>query len=55
MPPEHKALVPKGADKKWRFFHRIGPRPLHTQFAELNSTPVIPKGTVTRLSALETH
>jgi len=36
------AHPPMGADKKWRFFWRIGDRPKHTSFAELNATPVIP-------------
>ncbi|CAK0743882.1 hypothetical protein CVIRNUC_001504 [Coccomyxa viridis] len=40
--PEHRATVPPGADPKWRFFWRLGPRPERTQFAELNAEPVIP-------------
>lgn len=32
------------ADPKWRFMWRIGPRPSHTRFAELNAAPVVPKG-----------
>jgi len=39
---EHSAHVPMGADKKWRFFWRIGERPSSTSFPELNSQPVIP-------------
>lgn len=35
-------LCPPELDKKSRFFWRIGPRPTHTQFDELNATPVIP-------------
>lgn len=42
--PGHKATIPPGADPKWRFFWRLGPRPEHTQFAELNAEPVIPEG-----------
>lgn len=42
--PGHRATVPPGADPKWRFFWRLGPRPAHTQFAELNAAPVIPAG-----------
>ena len=42
--PEHRATVPPGADPKWRFFWRLGPRPERTQFAELNAEPVIPAG-----------
>ncbi len=42
--PGHKATVPTGADPKWRFFWRLGPRPSQTHFAELNAEPVIPQG-----------
>ena len=42
--PGHKATVPTGADPKWRFFWRLGPRPSETKFAELNAEPVIPQG-----------
>ncbi|EIE25459.1 Clavaminate synthase-like protein [Coccomyxa subellipsoidea C-169] len=42
--PGHKATVPTGADPKWRFFWRLGPRPAQTKFAELNAEPVIPQG-----------
>ena len=42
--PGHRATIPPGADPKWRFFWRLGPRPAHTQFAELNAAPVIPAG-----------
>lgn len=35
-----------GADPKWRFMARIGPRPAATQYAELNAEPVNPEGAV---------
>ena len=44
MPPEHRATVPPGADPKWRFMWRVGPRPASTQFAELNAEPGAPRG-----------
>ena len=34
--------MPTQPDAKWRFFHRMGPRPKETKFAELNSEPVSP-------------
>jgi len=43
MPKEHRAHIPTQADNKWRFFHRIGPRPSATKFKELNAPPVIPE------------
>lgn len=42
--PANRAVIPTGADPKWRFFWRLGPRPSNTQFAELNAEPVIPRG-----------
>lgn len=33
---------PPGPDCKMRFFHRLGPRPAHTKYAELNAAPVSP-------------
>jgi len=42
QPEEHRAHVPKGADPKWRFMTRIGPRPTETKFKELNAEPVLP-------------
>ncbi|KAL2652342.1 hypothetical protein R1flu_020470 [Riccia fluitans] len=36
--------VPSGADPKWRFMWRFGPRPSSTRFQELSSDPVIPEG-----------
>jgi len=40
---KNAAHKPQGPDPKWRFFWRIGERPTHTSFPELNSPPVIPK------------
>ncbi|CAH0493464.1 unnamed protein product [Peronospora farinosa] len=37
------SLCPPEADKKSRFFWRIGERPVNTKFDELNAEPVIPK------------
>ncbi|KAK2077909.1 hypothetical protein QBZ16_003777 [Prototheca wickerhamii] len=34
--------APTGPDSKWRFFWRVGARPQHTRFAELNAPPVVP-------------
>lgn len=34
---------PRGADPKWRFFWRVGPRPAATAFPELNSPQVVPE------------
>ena len=45
-----KATVPDGADPKWRFFWRLGPRPGQTQFEELNAEPVIPAGVALALA-----
>ena len=38
--------MPLGADVKWRYFWRLGPRPEHTAFPELNacSAAVVPAG-----------
>lgn len=44
MPEEHRPHTPVGADLKWRYFWRIGPRPSDTRFQELNAEPVIPEG-----------
>ncbi|KAJ7949128.1 2-oxoglutarate (2OG) and Fe(II)-dependent oxygenase superfamily protein [Quillaja saponaria] len=44
MPKEYQPHSPKGPDRKWRYFWRIGPRPSNTRFQELNSEPVIPDG-----------
>lgn len=37
--------MPTGADPKWRFFWRVGERPLpeNTRYPELNAEPVVPK------------
>jgi hypothetical protein len=32
MPEEHRPHTPVGADLKWRYFWRIGPRPSDTRF-----------------------
>lgn len=37
------SICPPEADKKSRFFWRIGDRPKETKFAELNAEPVVPK------------
>lgn len=42
LPPEHRPSLPNSADVKWRFFWRIGERPTHTRFKELNAAPVVP-------------
>ncbi|PNW74125.1 hypothetical protein CHLRE_13g586400v5 [Chlamydomonas reinhardtii] len=39
----NQATTPTGADAKWRFMWRVGPRPAHTAFPELNAEPVVPK------------
>ena len=44
QPAEHRARVPEGADPKWRYMWRIGERPAHTQYTELNAEPVVPAG-----------
>jgi len=38
----HFPTWPRGADPKWRFFWRVGPRPAETAFPELNSPQVVP-------------
>ena len=43
QPEQHRAVFPKGADPKWRFFWKLGERPKETRFAELNAAPVLPK------------
>lgn len=44
LPDDAKPLLPTGADCKWRFMWRVGPRPTPgtTQYPELNAAPVIP-------------
>lgn len=36
-------ICPPGLDPKWRYFWRIGDRPEHTNFAQLNADPVVPQ------------
>lgn len=36
-------FICNSADAKWRFMWRVGPRPAHTAFPELNAEPVVPK------------
>lgn len=43
LPEGHRASVPTGPDVKWRFMHRVGPRPAATVFEELNAEPVVPQ------------
>lgn len=42
LPPEDRPTVPTAADVKWRFFWRLGERPLDTRYKELNAEPVVP-------------
>ena len=42
LPPAVRPTWPSGADPKWRFFWRVGPRPAATAFPELNADPVVP-------------
>ena len=44
QPDASRATLPTGADAKWRFFWRLGPRPAATAYAELNAEPVVPRG-----------
>ena len=39
----HLPTWPRGADPKWRFFWRVGPRPTATAFPELNAPQVVPE------------
>eukprot|EP00271_Cylindrocystis_brebissonii_P003437 TRINITY_DN1441_c0_g1_i1.p1 TRINITY_DN1441_c0_g1~~TRINITY_DN1441_c0_g1_i1.p1 ORF type:complete len:411 (+),score=78.15 TRINITY_DN1441_c0_g1_i1:210-1442(+) len=43
QPLEHRAHVPTGADRKWRYMWRIGARAPSTKFKELNAEPVVPR------------
>lgn len=45
LEPRHApvSLCPPEADKKSRFFWRVGERPANTKFAELNADPVVPR------------
>lgn len=40
--PNNAPHMPTQPDAKWRFFHRMGPRPATTKFGELNAEPVSP-------------
>ena len=42
LPSTSQPHWPTGADPKWRFFWRLGPRPATTAFPELNAPPVVP-------------
>eukprot|EP00218_Dolichomastix_sp_CCMP3274_P008198 CAMPEP_0170132688 /NCGR_PEP_ID=MMETSP0033_2-20121228/692_1 /TAXON_ID=195969 /ORGANISM="Dolichomastix tenuilepis, Strain CCMP3274" /LENGTH=363 /DNA_ID=CAMNT_0010368105 /DNA_START=36 /DNA_END=1127 /DNA_ORIENTATION=+ len=43
MPEEHRPVMPKGPDVKWRYMCRVGPRPsAGGKFEELNAPPVVP-------------
>lgn len=44
LPAAARPAWPAGADPKWRFFWRLGPRPpaAATAFPELNAAPVVP-------------
>jgi len=42
-PPSDRPVLPRGADRKWRFFWRIGELPEKTKFPALNAPPVIPE------------
>ncbi|KAF5782654.1 putative oxoglutarate/iron-dependent dioxygenase, isopenicillin N synthase [Helianthus annuus] len=44
LPKEHQPLIPTGADLKWRYMWRIGPRPSVTRFQDLNSDHIVPEG-----------
>ena len=44
LPEGHRPTTPSGPDPKWRFFWRIGERPMDGKFAELNADPVVPVG-----------
>jgi len=53
-PLEHKPKMPTGPDAKWRYFHRIGDRPVNTRFTDLNCDPIIPEGFDNWLHVLNT-
>lgn len=42
LTPENRPHFPTGPDVKWRYFWRIGARPVDTKFPEQNHNPVIP-------------
>ncbi|KAI9202149.1 uncharacterized protein BJ171DRAFT_515029 [Polychytrium aggregatum] len=43
LSPNDKPIDFSGPDPKWRFFWRMGDRPEHTKYRELNAPQVIPK------------
>eukprot|EP00879_Flechtneria_rotunda_P021970 GHRR01023170.1.p1 GENE.GHRR01023170.1~~GHRR01023170.1.p1 ORF type:complete len:229 (+),score=50.13 GHRR01023170.1:213-899(+) len=43
LEPDQQPTLPTGADVKWRYMWRVGLRPQHTQYAELNAEPVVPQ------------
>jgi len=44
LPDGQRPHQPSGPDPKWRYFWRLGKRPITTRFEELNAEPVIPDG-----------
>eukprot|EP00887_Chlorella_sp_A99_P005625 scaffold1.g5625.t1 len=52
LPEEHRPITPTGPDPKWRFFWRVGERPQHTQYGELNAEPVVPAAFADEWSAV---
>lgn len=54
LPPDQRPTIPSGPDCKWRFFWRVGERPTHTRFPELNAEPVIPEKFADRWSSIMT-
>lgn len=46
--------MPTKPDAKWRFFHRMGPRPETTKFSELNAEPVAPAAMPEFLPVMDT-
>jgi len=52
--PANAAHLPTKPDAKWRFFHRMGPRPVETKFAELNAEPVSPAAIPEFLPVMDT-
>ncbi|EFJ37417.1 hypothetical protein SELMODRAFT_165027 [Selaginella moellendorffii] len=44
IPDSEKPRMPVGADPKWRYMWRVGPRPANTRFKEFNADPVVPEG-----------
>lgn len=52
--PANAAHMPTAPDAKWRFFHRMGPRPAETKFAELNESAVCPAAMPEFLGVMDT-